>query len=59
MPNYTKGVWYKFQQPKPTRKQHAPHPWVQKIYGKQQQLVDNPPLLPQLSKLEIKLIQQK
>ena len=59
MPNYVKEALQKFQHPKPTRKQHAPHPWVQKIYGKHQQLVDNPPPLPQLSKLETKLIQQK
>ena len=38
---------------------HLTHPWVQKVYGKQQQLVDNPPQLPQLSKLETTLIQQK
>ena len=59
MPNYVKEALYKFQYPKPTRKQHAPHPWVQNVYGKQQQLVDNPPQLPQLSKLETTLIQQK
>ena len=59
MPNYVKEALHKFQHPKPTRKQHAPHPWVQNVYGKQQQLVDNPPQLPQLSKLETTLIQQK
>ena len=59
IPNYVKEVLHKSQHPKPTRTQHAPHPWVQNVYGKHQQLVDNPPPLPQLSKFETKLIQQK
>ena len=59
MLNYVKEALHKFQHPKLTRTQHAPHPWVQKVYGKHQQLVDNPPPLPQPSKPETKLIQQK
>ena len=59
MPNYVKEVLHKFQHPKPIGKQHTPHPWVQFFNGEQQQFVDNPSLLPPLSKLETKLIQQK
>ena len=58
IPNYVKEAFHKFRHPTPTRKQDAFHPWVQTIYGKHQQLVDNPPTLPQLSKLERKLIQK-
>ena len=42
MPNYVKHALHKFQHSPPTRKQQALHPWIPKVYGKQNQLVQEP-----------------
>ena len=58
MPNYVKHAFHKFQHPTPTRKQHAPHPWIPIVYGKQTQLVHEPNSPPLLSKYSTARIQK-
>ena len=56
MPGYVQSALHKFQQHPPRRRQHAPHPWINPIYGQKQQFV-NEIQSPPLSKIEKTRIQ--
>ena len=41
MPDYVTTALKIFQHPTPTKAQHAPHPWVEPIYGQKVQLAED------------------
>jgi hypothetical protein len=57
MPEYINKALQKFQHPKPTKAQHAPHDWTRPAYGAKIQYAQTPTELPTLEKIGTQRVQ--
>ena len=59
MPTYVPNMLEKYNHPKPTRRQRAPHAWSSQSYGQKRQYAKIQPDLPSLHQHRVTAIQQK